>query len=112
MKFKQYFSSIKKGEIVLFLYVIWGIDFLLTFITLHSGNYYEVNKIGAFFFSLGWWGYLIDILFAGVMFFIFASAIKWTQTQLKTNWMFPLIALGFYYLFEIIIIIHNVVVLI
>lgn len=105
----------KTKTIFFWLFGIWSIDLILTFIALNLLNgFYEVNKISAFFFSFGWYGWITHIFLACLFFFVYSFGINKSYSWSLEKWgkkplisFIPLSGIITFFILESFVIINN-----
>ena len=76
MKFKTIFLSI---------YTIVFLDFFLTFIAINFFGFFEKTPIHNYFFSLGWYGWIISLCIVTSSIFLFSGFVYGSQ-QFMSSW--------------------------
>ena len=111
-------ENIKLKTLFIIFLVVWTIDFLTTIYGVAIiGTMFEANPIPAFFYSMGWYGWIIFYLIATIVFFLFSSITIYFKKILskkciennkkKRGWIIVFIGITLFCTLEFLVIINN-----
>jgi len=103
--------KVKPKYFIIPFIIIWCMDFITTVIGLNCQGLYEMNKISAWFFQFGFWGFVINFIFCVIVIILFSYLFTWLlnkRLKPKLRKIMFWVVIGLVILIEVVAIFNNI----